>query len=74
MRQLLLTVRGYPHLREVFLCVERNWNMRIPGFGTEEGQPPAKKPTLPETHKQRLALIKQATSGAAAATAATKKA
>ena len=48
--------------------LERNWNIRIPGFG---GSAPAsgasagsefkamKKPQLPEAHKQRLNLVRK---------------
>lgn len=38
---------------------ERNWNMWIPGFGTDELRP-YKRATVTEAHKQRLALIRKA--------------
>lgn len=45
--------------RDVQLHLERNWNMWIPGFGTEEPRP-YKRAAVTEAHKQRLALIKKA--------------
>jgi len=38
---------------------ERNWNMWIPGFGTDELRP-YKRAAVTEAHKQRLALIRKA--------------
>ena len=38
---------------------ERNWQMWIPGFGTEELKP-YKRPPTTEAHKQRLALLRKA--------------
>lgn len=46
-------------VKDVQLHLERNWNMWIPGFGTEELRP-YKRATVTEAHKQRLALIKKA--------------
>jgi transcription initiation factor TFIID subunit 12 len=37
---------------------ERNWNMWIPGFGTDELRP-YKRAAVTEAHKQRLALIRK---------------
>ena len=37
----------------MFEFVERNWNMRIPGFGSEELRP-FKKAATTEAHKQVL--------------------
>lgn len=42
-----------------FRLLERNWNMWIPGFGTDELRP-YKRATVTEAHKQRLALIRKA--------------
>lgn len=41
------------------LFTERNWNMWIPGFGTDELRP-FKRASMTEAHKQRLALIRKA--------------
>ncbi|XP_053680720.1 transcription initiation factor TFIID subunit 12 [Anopheles nili] len=46
-------------VRDVQLHLERNWNMWIPGFGTDELRP-YKRATVTEAHKQRLALIRKA--------------
>lgn len=46
-------------VKDVQLHLERNWNMWIPGFGTEELRP-YKRAAVTEAHKQRLALIKKA--------------
>ena len=45
-------------LKDVQLCLDKNWNMWIPGFGTEE-KAPAKKALPTESHKQRINLIKK---------------
>ncbi|XP_013400412.1 transcription initiation factor TFIID subunit 12 isoform X1 [Lingula anatina] len=45
-------------VKDVQLHLERNWNMWIPGFGSEEVRP-FKKSVTTEAHKQRLALIKK---------------
>jgi hypothetical protein len=42
-----------------FFISERNWNMWIPGFGTDELRP-YKRAAVTEAHKQRLALIRKA--------------
>ena len=41
------------------IVLERNWNMWIPGFGTEELRP-FKRNATTEAHKQRMAVIKKA--------------
>ena len=43
----------------VQIVLERNWNMWIPGFGTEELRP-FKRNATTEAHKQRMAVIKKA--------------
>ena len=45
-------------VKDVQLHLERNWNMWIPGFGSDELKP-YKKAATTEAHKQRLALIKK---------------
>jgi transcription initiation factor TFIID subunit 12 len=45
-------------VKDVQLHLERNWNMWIPGFGSDELKP-FKKAATTEAHKQRLALIKK---------------
>lgn len=45
-------------VKDIQLHLERNWNMWIPGFGSEELRP-YKKAATTEAHKQRLALIKK---------------
>lgn len=44
--------------KDIQLSLEKNWNMWIPGFGSEEVQP-YKKASTTEAHKQRLALIRK---------------
>lgn len=46
-------------VKDVQLYLEQNWNMWIPGFGTDEIRP-YKRATITEAHKQRLALIRKA--------------
>ncbi|GFG36227.1 hypothetical protein Cfor_00868 [Coptotermes formosanus] len=46
-------------VKDVQLHLERNWNMWIPGFGTDELRP-YKRAAVTEAHKQRLALIRKA--------------
>lgn len=46
-------------VKDVQLHLERNWNMWIPGFGTDELRP-YKRAAITEAHKQRLALIRKA--------------
>jgi len=45
-------------VKDVQLCLERNWNMWIPGFGTDDIRP-YKKACVTDAHKQRTALIKK---------------
>ncbi|OCT92037.1 transcription initiation factor TFIID subunit 12-like isoform X2 [Xenopus laevis] len=45
-------------VKDVQLHLERQWNMWIPGFGSEEIRP-YKKACTTEAHKQRMALIKK---------------
>eukprot|EP00096_Caligus_rogercresseyi_P013297 TRINITY_DN5971_c0_g1_i1.p1 TRINITY_DN5971_c0_g1~~TRINITY_DN5971_c0_g1_i1.p1 ORF type:complete len:198 (-),score=73.55 TRINITY_DN5971_c0_g1_i1:77-670(-) len=45
-------------VRDVQFILERNWNMWIPGFGTEEVRP-YKKSSMAEAHRSRMALIKK---------------
>jgi len=45
-------------VKDVQLHLERNWNMWIPGFGSEELKP-IKKAATTEAHKQRMALIRK---------------
>jgi len=45
-------------VKDVQLHLERNWNMWIPGFGSDELKP-FKKASTTEAHKQRMALIKK---------------
>ena len=46
-------------VRDVQLVLERNWNMWIPGFGTEDVKP-FKRSATTEAHKARMALIRKA--------------
>jgi len=45
-------------VKDVQLHLERNWNMWIPGFGSDDLRP-YKKAATTEAHKQRMALIKK---------------
>uniref|UniRef100_A0A8C5MK88 Transcription initiation factor TFIID subunit 12 n=1 Tax=Leptobrachium leishanense TaxID=445787 RepID=A0A8C5MK88_9ANUR len=45
-------------VKDVQLHLERQWNMWIPGFGSEEIRP-YKKACTTEAHKQRMSLIKK---------------
>merc|ERR1712048_103863 len=46
-------------VKDVQLHLDRNWNMWIPGFGSEDLRPYKKAPST-DAHRQRLALIKKA--------------
>eukprot|EP00696_Hemimastix_kukwesjijk_P019911 gnl/Hemi2/9329_TR3251_c0_g1_i1.p1 gnl/Hemi2/9329_TR3251_c0_g1~~gnl/Hemi2/9329_TR3251_c0_g1_i1.p1 ORF type:complete len:155 (+),score=79.55 gnl/Hemi2/9329_TR3251_c0_g1_i1:76-540(+) len=46
-------------VKDLQLHLEKNWNMRIPGFACDEAKP-FRKPTLTEAHKQRMALLRRA--------------
>nr|CAG4638837.1 EOG090X0HZC [Cyclestheria hislopi] len=43
---------------DVQMHLERQWNMWIPGFGTDELRPYKRAPVT-EAHKQRMALIRK---------------
>jgi len=45
-------------VKDVQLNLEKNWNIWIPGFGSDELRP-YKKAAPTEAHKQRLALIRK---------------
>ncbi|XP_030225330.1 transcription initiation factor TFIID subunit 12 [Gadus morhua] len=47
-------------VKDVQLHLERQWNMWIPGYGSEEIRP-FKKACTTEAHKQRMALIRKTT-------------
>uniref|UniRef100_H0XZX5 Transcription initiation factor TFIID subunit 12 n=2 Tax=Otolemur garnettii TaxID=30611 RepID=H0XZX5_OTOGA len=47
-------------VKDVQLHLERQWNMWIPGFGSEEIRP-YKRACTTEAHKQRMALIRKTT-------------
>jgi len=51
-------------VKDIALHLERNWNIRIPGYSSTEDLKPYKKATIPESHKQRLALIRKTTQSA----------
>merc|ERR1711941_164300 len=46
-------------VKDVQMVLERNWNMWIPGFGTEDVRP-YKRSATTEAHKARMALIRKA--------------
>ncbi|XP_047128927.1 transcription initiation factor TFIID subunit 12 isoform X1 [Hydra vulgaris] len=46
-------------VKDMQLHLDRNWNMWIPGFGSEDLRPYKKLPST-EAHRQRMALIKKA--------------
>ncbi|XP_014260400.1 transcription initiation factor TFIID subunit 12 isoform X3 [Cimex lectularius] len=46
-------------VKDLQLHLERNWNMWIPGFGTDELRP-YKRSSITDAHKQRLTLIRRA--------------
>uniref|UniRef100_A0A0A9Z129 Transcription initiation factor TFIID subunit 12 n=1 Tax=Lygus hesperus TaxID=30085 RepID=A0A0A9Z129_LYGHE len=45
-------------VKDLQLHLERNWNMWIPGFGTDELRP-YKRSSVNDAHKQRLTLIRK---------------
>lgn len=45
-------------VKDVQLSLEKNWNMWIPGFGSEELRP-YKRSCTTEAHKQRMALLRK---------------
>ncbi|RKP08374.1 transcription initiation factor TFIID subunit A-domain-containing protein [Thamnocephalis sphaerospora] len=46
-------------VKDLQLHLERNWNIRIPGFATEDVRP-SRKPVVVDAHRQRLAAINTA--------------
>jgi transcription initiation factor TFIID subunit 12 len=46
-------------VRDAQLHLERNWNIRVSGFGTDEVRGP-KKASISDAHRQRLILVKKA--------------
>jgi len=46
-------------VKDLALHLDRNWNIKIPGYYPVETVRPYKKTAIPEAHKQRLALIKK---------------
>ena len=58
---------------DILAILERNWNIRIPGFNSEEIRQTRRIPPT-EAHKQRLAHMKKAAQlPASTATAAAKR-
>ncbi|CAH8551839.1 unnamed protein product [Schistosoma intercalatum] len=57
--QQLASHRGISNVeaKDVVFCMERDWNVIVPGFATEERI--VRKSFTTEAHKQRLALIKK---------------
>ncbi|XP_072036167.1 uncharacterized protein [Amphiura filiformis] len=49
---------GTLEVKDILLHLERNWNMMIPGYGSDEGRA-VKRPSSTEAHKQRMALIRK---------------
>jgi transcription initiation factor TFIID subunit 12 len=45
-------------VKDVQLALEKNWNMWVPGFGSDDFRP-NKKSFSTEAHKQRMALIRK---------------
>lgn len=45
-------------VKDLLMYLDKNYNMWIPGFGTDELRP-YKRSSLTESHKQRLALIRK---------------
>ncbi|XP_078486244.1 uncharacterized protein LOC144744809 [Ciona intestinalis] len=46
-------------VKDLKLHLDKQWNISIPGYGSEDIKP-FKKPTTADAHKQRLALIRKA--------------
>eukprot|EP00898_Chlorokybus_atmophyticus_P008757 jgi/Chlat1/8883/Chrsp92S08202 len=55
--------------KDLLLHLERNWQMRIPGFGGEDIRP-YRKPTVNDAHRQRLAMVRRSFVASAQADAA----
>jgi len=58
--------------KDIQLHLEKNWSIRIPGFGSDEIKP-LKKVILTDAHKQRLALLKKETQKGTGQKEGTKK-
>lgn len=54
-----------------YVYIERNWNVRIPGFASEEIRS-LRKPVIPTTHQAKVQAVNLART-AAAQQSATKK-
>ncbi|KAF9997846.1 Transcription initiation factor TFIID subunit 12 [Modicella reniformis] len=52
-------------VRDVQLHLERNWNIRIPGFASEEIRS-VRKSTVPSSHTQKVTAVNNAKSSLAA--------
>lgn len=46
-------------VRDLMAHLERNWNIKIPGYGNVETARPFKRPLGTDGHKTRLALVKK---------------
>ncbi|EPZ36529.1 hypothetical protein ROZALSC1DRAFT_32006 [Rozella allomycis CSF55] len=46
-------------LPDIMLPLEKNWDIKVPGFAEEEGKKITKRTTVVDAHKQRLAMIKR---------------
>ena len=57
---LILTLEASP---DVLLHLDKQWNITVPGFGGEEYRS-YKRPTVAETHRQRLALVRKSLAAA----------
>ncbi|KAG0264575.1 Transcription initiation factor TFIID subunit 12 [Mortierella polycephala] len=53
-------------VKDVQLHLERNWNIRIPGFASEEIRS-VRKSTVPSTHTQRVTAVNNAKAAQASA-------
>lgn len=49
----------------IWLSLERNWNIRIPGFASEEIRS-VRKSTVPNSHTQKIAAVNNAKASVAA--------
>ncbi|KAI8050335.1 transcription initiation factor TFIID subunit A-domain-containing protein [Syncephalis plumigaleata] len=47
-------------VKDLQLHLERNWNIRLPGFATEDARPTTRKTTGVDLHRQRLAAVQHA--------------
>lgn len=55
---ILFVIFFMKYFYSIFVYLERQWNMWIPGFGTDELRPYKRAPVT-EAHKQRMALIRK---------------